>query len=200
MTAPVLMQFQDLPFNGDTFVNEEFIRLRDKFGINKAIETGSCLYSTTEWLGQNFDQVYTVEINPEFASFGVHKVQDMENVHTHIMDSLSFLRYLLPVLRPTDKCLFFLDAHWGQHCPLLDELHEIANIKTGQPPIIVIHDFYTGDEALGYDEYNGQRFDYLWIEPSVKVLEQKLNCTYEHHFNTQAIGAKRGLIYLTPKL
>jgi len=200
MNVPLLMPYQDQPFNGDNYVCQEFLRLKEKYQINLAVETGSCLYSTTLWLAQNFNSVQTVEINKDFASFGQYKIADYPNVRPWICDSVEFLNMLSTLLAPSDKILYFLDAHWNEHCPLLHELAAISKIKTTQPPIIVIHDFYTGDPNLGWDEYDGQDFDYQWIEPSIKNLESSFNCIYEHYYNTQAEGAKRGLIYIIPKL
>jgi len=202
MTAPLLMQYQDLPFNGDTHVANDFLDLKARYGLNVAVETGSCMYTTTSWLGQNFDKVYTVEINEEYAKHGRHKIAEMPNVKATIGDSVDYLNYMARSLSPYDKAIFFLDAHWGQHCPLLQEIEALEKIVTIMPPVIAIHDFYTGDETLGYDEYNGQRFDYEWIKPSVEKLAAALKCSYLHSYNRpnhETPNAMRGVIYLTPK-
>ena len=198
MNPPILMPFQDVPFNGDSFMEKEFVNLRDKFNLNVAVETGSCLYSTTKWLGENFSSVHTIELSEEYSKHGIHKVAGMLNVNTHLGDSVMHLRRLCDVLTQNDRVLFFLDAHWGDNCPLMAELDALANMRLALPPIIAIHDFYTGDEKLGWDEYNGQRFDYAWIEPKVKALEQAFDCHYSHYYNTEAINGMRGVIYLTP--
>ena len=198
MTAPVLMPFQDSPFNADSFMCKEFLKLKEKYNLNVAVETGSCLYSTTEWLGKNFNTVHTVELSEEYSKHGIHKVAEMPNVHAEIGDSVTFLRNLMPKLADSDRALYFLDAHWGDNCPLLAELDALCTSKCAFPPIIAIHDFFTGDEKLGWDVYNGQRFDYEWIEPKVKALETAFNCTYTHYYNTEAENGMRGVIYLVP--
>lgn len=192
------MPFQDLPFNGDSFMEKEFLRLRDKYNLNVAVETGSCLYSTSKWLGDNFKIVHTIELSEEYSKHGIYKVADMPNVNTHLGDSVMHLKRLCDVLTQNDKVIFFLDAHWGENCPLLAELDVLTNMKLALPPIIAIHDFYTKDEKLGWDEYNGQRFDYTWIQPKVQALEQSFDCRYNHFYNTEAINGMRGVIYLTP--
>lgn len=199
---PILMPFQDEPFNGDIHACEEFIRLKEMYQIKYAIETGSCFYSTTQWLADNFEQVFTVEINPEFAKHGKHKIAQKNNVCASMGDSVAFLNEMKgePFAIPDDaKCIYFLDAHWNEHCPLLEELDAIAHIKQA-PPVIVIHDFYTANIELGYDSYNGQDFNWDFIKHAIYVLELEHNCSYEHHYNTEATGAKRGIIYITPKL
>lgn len=198
--TPNLMPFQDLPFNGDNYVCREFLNLKEKYKINVAVETGSCLYSSTSWFADNFDRVYTVEINQEFARHGVHKVSHKSNVHVFIADSVNWLASVLPNhIKPEDQCIYFLDAHWGDHCPLIDEILNLSCISQ-KPPVIVIHDFYTGDESLGYDTYKNQPFTWDWIKSSVDVLEQKFGVKYSHYFNTESEGARRGLVYIVPEI
>lgn len=195
-----LMPFQELPFNGDSFICREFLKLKEQHGLTVAVETGSCLFSTTKWLGDNFHRVHTVEINEEFAKHGRHKVEGMINVFPEIDDSIMFLKKLMTMISSQDRVIYFLDAHWGQHCPLIGELDALKQSPTVLPPVIAIHDWYTGDERLGYDEYNGQRFDYAWIQPKVKELEEQFECTYTHYFNTEAENGMRGVIYLIPNI
>jgi len=194
------MPFQDLPFNGDGHVCREFLRLKEKYRLNTAVETGSCLYSTTKWLGDNFGKVHTIEISEEYSRHGIHKIADMPKVTAHIGDSVEHLIRLSSVLGKKDRAIFFLDAHWGDNCPLLAEMDALTKMRLAIPPVVAIHDFYTGDERFGWDEYNGQRFDYGWIEPKVKALEEAFGCKYEHHYNTEAENGMRGLIYITPLL
>jgi len=198
MQEPVLMPFQNLPFNGDTLVCQEFLKLKAEYNLNTAIETGSCLYSTTEWLGDNFDKVYTVEISEDFAKFGRHKVADKPNVFAFIDDSVVFVKDIVTKLSAADRCIFFLDAHWGNNCPLLAELDAICNIETNFPPIIAIHDFKTDNPELGYDSYNEQPFTIDWILPSISKIEKAVGLSYGYYYNNEAWGAKRGVIYLYP--
>jgi hypothetical protein len=169
------------------------------YEINVAVETGSCMYSTTKWLGDNFQKVLTVEINNDFAKFGRNKISGSMNVFPFIDDSVAWINNTLKnIIYKEDRCIYFLDAHWNEHCPLLEEIEGIANIKQ-QPPIIVIHDFFTGNEEFGYDSYKGQPFTWDWISPSIKALSEKIGVEYKHYFNKEATGAKRGLIYIVPK-
>jgi len=201
MDKPILMQFQDLPFNGDTVIQDEFLKLKKDFNLTTAIETGSCFFSTTKWLSEKFESVYTCEINQEFAKFELENILKKENVFYKNQDSVEFLREILSgIVSEDERCIFFLDAHWNQFCPLLSELLEIANIKTKQPPIITIHDFKTNNEELGYDSYNGQDFTIDWIKPYIEIIENKLMTPYSFYYNEKAEGAKRGIIYLIPKI
>jgi len=199
-----LMPFQDQPFNGDTYICDEFLKLKETFNIDTAIETGSCMYSTTKWLCNNFDEVYTVEINHEYANYGKHKISTFPNCFTSVgVDSVSFINHILSQhIYKTNSTIFFLDAHWGENCPLKDEIKAIANINLQHPPIIAIHDFYTNHpEELGYDIYKGESLSISYIHDELKMLELAYGCSYHYYFNTPAksTGAKRGIIYLTPK-
>lgn len=198
-----LMPFQELPFNGDNFICEEFLKLKIEYEIATAVETGSCLYSTTKWLCSNFDKVFTVEINPQYADYGKHKIQEYNNCSAFVsVDSVDFIKTILPEqIDKTKGTIFFLDAHWGDVCPLLDELSAIADLGLEKPPVIAIHDFQTQSPFLGFDTYRGQSFNYDWIENHIKKIESSYSCQYTFYYNTdeQSAGAKRGIIYLTPK-
>ena len=52
--APFLFENQELPFAGDIHMEGEFLKLRDQFGLDTAVETGTCYGSTTLWLAQHF--------------------------------------------------------------------------------------------------------------------------------------------------
>lgn len=198
--TPKIMNFQEFPFNGDRFIEKTFLKLKKQYNLNVAVETGSCIYSTTKWLGNNFEKVYTVELNNNYAKHGIHKVKNMNNVFTYIGDSVFYIKQLCDIIESKDRAIFFLDAHWYDYCPLLGELDALKGMKLGFPPVIAIHDFYTGDERLGWDTYHGQRYEYAWIEPKIKELENNFDCVYNYFYNKEAESDMRGIIYLIPNL
>ena len=184
--------FEDEPFAGDIIAEYEFIKLKKKFNIKNVVETGSYVFSTTKWLCENFDLVYTYENNEHFYGVGVDKVRTFTNVRAFLEDSISGLQKLKDKL--PEPTIFFLDAHWGEYCPLLDELDVISTLNT--TPIIVIHDFKTNNPDLGFDRYNENDFCLEWIENHIKKIYPN---GFDYYYNTQAVGAKRGIIYITPK-
>lgn len=200
-----LMPFQDEPFNGDTFICEEFLKLKEKYTIEVAVETGSCIYTTTKWLCENFKQVHTVEINQSYADYGKHKVESFDNCKRVVgMDSVQFIdTELSRIIKDEPRtCIFFLDAHWGENCPLKDELLGISRLMLPHPPVIAIHDFKTyHPDVLGFDNYKGNDLSFSYIYDEVKMLEIAYGCDYFHYYNTpeKSTGAKRGIIYLTPQ-
>lgn len=200
---PLLMPFQDQPFNGDTYICEKFLELKEQYDIKTVIETGTCFGVTTKWLAENFEFVFTVEINEEFANFARKRLAGMGNVISIVHDSVLMLKHVNNLINPErqqTRFIFFLDAHWGEHCPLLDEIEAISRIGLKQAPVIAIHDFYTGSEQLGYDSYNGQPFTYDFIKPAVEQVEKVYGIQYVAEYNTieKSAGAKRGIIYLHP--
>lgn len=201
-----LMPFQDEPFNGDTFICEEFLKLKDQYKIDVAIETGSCIYTTTKWLCENFTEVLTVEINQSYANFGKHKIEPFENCKAIVgIDSVGFIATIVKNHLEQDprNCIFFLDAHWGENCPLKDELRAISGLGLKEPPVIAIHDFKTHHEQLlGYDTYKGEALSFDYIYQEIKMLETAYGCCYYHYFNKPetSTGANRGIIYLIPKI
>lgn len=198
----ILMPYQDLPFNGDLHAMKEFINMKEKYGLNVAVETGSCFFSTTKFLAENFEKVLTFEIVPKYYQIGLQKVADMHNVGAFNTDSVSGLKEQLKgVDSLNQRLLFFLDAHWEQNCPLLDELQVIADSVQylRLMPVIVIHDFVVPDHPeLGFDTYNGKSFDFDFIKEKVIAIEKAYGNVFEVKYNSEATGAMRGIIYLIP--
>lgn len=199
-----LMPFQDLPFNGDYFVCEKIIELVNQFKINFVIETGTCLGGTTNWFAEkvvfNFKKVFTIELNEIYQRVAKQFCdENSSNIEFVLGDSSNKIGEILE-LNPKMKdeaILFFLDAHWGNHCPLRDELVQIAN-NCRKAPIIVIHDFVVPNNSeLGYDTYNGQPLDYNYIQDLLPSIYGEDN--FEVSYNSMLMGAKRGVIFITPK-
>lgn len=196
MKEPNLMPFQDQPFNGDKFIEAEFLKLKHRFDIETAVETGTCLGSTTLFLSNNFKTVYTVEINQSYLKIAKQKFISRKNIETILGDSSKVLRGILD--RLNNKTIIFLDAHWEKHCPLKDELKQI--LWSGLRPVIAIHDFHVPLAAtLGYDSYNGQPFTIEWIKGELDSIYGAQS--YEYYYNSEenSGGAKRGIVYITSK-
>jgi hypothetical protein len=190
-----LMPHQYEPFNGDHYVQAEFLKLRDQFKIKTAVETGTCLGSTTLWLSEHFKNVFTSEISEEYLRFALNRFEGKNNIRAFLGDSASALKdCILP--HCGDDTIIFNDAHWGDsYCPLQDELKAIA--ERGIKPIIAIHDFQVPDHPeLGYDCIGAQPFNYEWLKPCFDAIYGENG--YNHYFNSLATEIKRGLIYLVP--
>jgi hypothetical protein len=196
MTQQEYQERNVLGYEGDTFIHNELKKLVDSYKIDLIIETGTYFGYTTKKLAE-LAPVKTIEINKEYfeASSKMLKSIPLIDVESYNGDSPTVLNQILNE-NEYNNVLFFLDAHWGDVCPLLDELHII---RQNQPNniVIVIHDFLVPNRPdLGFDKYKGQAFTFEWIKPHIDGiygLDQ-----YSFHYNTEADGAKRGIIYIYP--
>ncbi len=177
-----------LGYEGDTFIHEEIKGLIKEFGIEVIVETGTYLGATTRRFLEFGIPVYSFEIDPENYSKATTVAKGAK---IYQMDSVDGLKTYLPEIKDK-KILFFLDAHWEKHCPLLDELALIA--QHGIKPVIIIHDFKVPGKDFGFDSYNGQDFEFEWIRPAL----EKIYPQFTYYYNHKANGAKRGVIYIHP--
>ena len=191
---PILMQNQESPLNADIFAQEEFKRLQKHLGLKYAVETGTCLGYTTKFLSEFYEQVRTIEINDEFREIALqNRLSDCSNVFCFKGSSSDLLLGVLSGL--DDSTFIFLDAHWGNHCPLKDELRQIK--ESGIKPVIAIHDFFVPNHPeLGFDEIHGQPFTYEWLKEDIDAVYGEGG--YAYFYNSESEGAKRGIIYIYP--
>ncbi len=178
-------------FNGDSFVLEEFKRLKDAFDLKVCVETGTFMGDTTEVLAEIFPEVHTIEINKTYLAQAEAKVGDKSNVNMHEGSSPEKIKEIIAE-GWNPGILFFLDAHWYDYCPLLDELLAIADKKI--KPVIAIHDFKVPGKDFGFDSYKGQDYDFDWIKPSLDKIYGADG--YSYYYNTESEGSMRGIIYI----
>lgn len=179
-------------FNRDNHLHDKFVQLIKDNAIEVVIETGTYHGRSTRAFADMGVIVHSVDSNSSYLAEARNYIGNMPNVMLHHGNSPDFLRVILPTLKDKNV-LMFLDAHWEHHCPLIDELEIIA--KSGVKPIIAIHDFKVPDKDFGFDVYHGQPFEWSWIEPSVKKIYDK----FTHYYNTEAAGARRGVVFIEPK-
>jgi hypothetical protein len=190
-----------LGFEGDIHVLPIIQKLATKHNIKAVIETGTFYGNTTARFTELGLPVYTIESQPlQFkAAYDNLKakgfdVDQWDKGTIHLIQAHSH-NCLNEVIKSTgvDSILFYLDAHWESHLPLLDELKHIA--ASGVKAVIVIHDFYVPEKDFGFDTYYGQRLDFQFIEPCLSAIYPK---GYNYFYNTVAEGHKRGLIFIEP--
>jgi hypothetical protein len=201
MDIPVLMPYQMSPMNGDHLITDEMLRLKDLLGLKVAIETGTCFGSTTLWMARNFPFAITIESNQQYQDVAKERAKNdsIGNIVFFLGQSETVLPHVLQSRSIGDDALFLLDAHWGDQCPLLDELYAIAVHKI--KPAIVIHDMKNpNDDRFGFDKYNGQEFTFEWVKKYLDVIYGPDG--YTHYFNTgfKKESAQRGVLFIHPKL
>lgn len=191
-----------LGFEGDPHVLPVLKKLAKKHKAKAVIETGTFFGNSTVKFTELGVPVITIESqskqfsaaysNLKKRGFDVEKYQDSSiwMVHAHSQDVLG------EVIKNTgaDTILFYLDAHWESHLPLLNELEHIAN--SGVKAVIAIHDFQVPNTDFGFDVYHGQPLNYEFIKDKLRAIYPK---GYNYFYNTVAEGHKRGLIFVEPK-
>ena len=199
MNADYLKQ-NALGFEGDTFAKQKFQQLCEQFKIHTIYETGTYMGGTTKQLATMAKQVHSIEINEANCNKAKLNLQAVDNVNLHFGSSETILDNLLSAINPkapTKNNIFcFLDAHWNEYNPLLDELAVIAKHKL--KPVIAIHDFKVpNNSTLGFDTYGKIVYEWSWIASSIDAIYGKDKYVIE--YNSEATGAKRGIIYIYPK-
>lgn len=191
---------QILAFNGDTLLQQEFLKLKQRFAIDTIIETGTHVGYTTAVLAEHYNAVHTIETKQEYFDRAKAYCQDkpgFSKINFCFGSSVEWLPRLLATLPSSKRIQVYLDGHWeGEPTPLLKELAAIA--ASGHKPVLMIHDFVVpGHPELGFDTYDGQPYTYEWIKPA---LEQIYGKSYVHYFNIKAdpASAKRGCIFILP--
>ena len=187
------------PFNRDAFLHAEVARLVGRWQVGVAFETGTFRGHTTIALSLLCELTYTAEINEESYDRAAELFElayERGDIIADLGTSPEIIRASIPEITGL-RVLFYLDAHWEDYWPLLDELKVIAELSA-PPPVIVIHDFKVPDRPdLGFDSYGDQDLDYDYIRQSLTQIYGENG--YDFHFNRVAIGAHRGVIFIEPK-
>jgi hypothetical protein len=105
-------------------------RLRDRLGLDRAVETGTFQGATTRKLAGLFPSVVTIEISAELHARAARELADLPHVSPLQGNSIERLGELEGG-RPT---LYYLDGHWSggetggaeDECPVLRELAAIG--------------------------------------------------------------------------
>jgi hypothetical protein len=137
-------------------------------------------------------EVVSIEIEPE-----LEEIWHLVNVRLFIGDSGELLGDMLPMLRWGEPFLFYLDAHWKEHSPLLEELEGIAAAELFRKPVIAIHDFYNPlHPEYGYDRWDIGTYRLELVAGAFVKIYGKDG--WRHWYNEEAGGSKRGIIYVEP--
>lgn len=182
-------------FEGDTFIGPELKKLAAAYKVDCIVETGTYYGYSTLKLHDIVPNVVTIESDHE-PQKAASALFEGKNIWTILAHSQNCLGEVIDNMKKkgAKSFMFFLDAHWEDHCPLMDELKHIA--EAGIKPVIAIHDFRVPGKDFGFDTYQGQPYEFTWIESQLQAIYgDKL----AYHYNEEADGHKRGIIYIYPK-
>ena len=186
--------------NDESSFNQQVIRRGTTTRILSAmkpsviVETGTFLGNTTGYLAKFGVPVVSSEISAPLFFAAKQRLSDLSNISLRLCDSRELLRQLISEGVNSLPTFFYLDAHWLDDLPLLDEI-ETINENWGSY-IILIDDFkVANDPGYGYDNYGGKKIlNYSYIK---RYIEGKpIGVFFPHTPSSQETGAKRGYVFL----
>ena len=127
-------------FHGDRCYQQLVRSICSHFPITSFVETGTYLGDTTEYMANTITlPIYTSEVNEKFFQFAAERLKRYENVRASLASSEQVVRQAIEQNLLGPMPFFYLDAHWYDYWPLLDEIELIAS----RVPrcIVVIDDF-----------------------------------------------------------
>ncbi len=167
--------------------------LLSQYKIPTAVETGTLYGDTTALLAGKFTQVHTVEIIEENYQIAKNRLADSPHVHCYLGSSTAVLHEILPKLH--EPIFFYLDAHWYQYWPLLDELEQISHTHRDNC-IVVIDDIKVpGFPGIDYDRYGAAECSYEYTSHLLK----KIFSEYTLHYYIQQGPNPRAKLIVIPK-
>jgi predicted O-methyltransferase YrrM len=184
-------------FNNDSVVSDTVVQLVKDLKIDCIVETGTFRGTTTAFLSETFPEIdiYTIEVDFKTYLEAGKNLESYKNIKLLSGSSEKVLEALLPQLKDK-RILFYLDAHWEEYWPLLDEFEAIR--KTAKDNCcIVIDDFKVPFRQFQHDNYKNQPLD-------IDYIEQKMNEVYTtpfYFFNDRTTRVPRavGKIYIVPE-
>ncbi len=165
-----------------------------------AIETGTYFGHTTGYLASALHvPVHSCEISPRYHHVARRLLRDLPGIHLHCEDARFFLDNLSRHLPTTsDPVFFYLDAHWYEDLPLVEEVELIA--ARWQNFVAMIDDFEVpGDPEYGYDSYGGRDLNMELLSPA--LAGANLQAFFPALPASRETGSKRGCaIIVSPSL
>jgi predicted O-methyltransferase YrrM len=181
-------------FNHSPELSSFFHFLSHYHHTNVAIETGTFEGFTTRFFTLNFDEVHTIEISEENYKKGEKLLEDCSNVHRYLGNSPDVLKQILPPLK--DQRIFcYLDAHWNEYWPLLDEIKEIGKTHHDNCIIVIDDVKVPGRSDIPFDSYNNQPCSYEYVKNQL----QSVFTEYDYHYVIPRNPEMRAKLVTYPK-
>lgn len=187
------------PFNNQAIRTKIFRSIIENLDIDLIAETGTKWGATTAFLAKSFDgPVFSSELLRESFLIASERLKHYQNVKIYQLDSRLFLKTLFETEVERVTCpLFYLDAHWYDDLPLLDEVNLIS--EQFDNFIILVDDFKVpNDPGYGFDDYGDSNVLHLPYLSSA-VDKHSLDVFFPSIPSSQETGAKRGCCVLTRK-
>jgi len=128
---------------------------------------------------EDFDRVYSIELNPMLHAAAVLRFRGDERVTILCGDSAK----VLATLEIKEPVCFYLDAHWSGRgpqtpLPLLDELRAIA--RRPYTDVVIVDDMrLMGKQSIDGDDLDYPKSLYDWREASFQAIAEACPGDYE---------------------
>lgn len=199
----------------DAVAIEAARNLVDRYKIKTVFETGSYYGRGTLFFSELVPTVVSVDVDEHYWNLSACTVRSRGNrFETNQPGARTFygngklivlchgnspqvLASMLALKCFEQPFLFYLDAHWNDYWPLLDEIRTIACAGVPQS-VIIVHDIQVPGTDFGYDTYKGQPLSLEYVKP--ELLKVNPNFRFEFNKKVRIIepAQPRGILYVTP--
>jgi hypothetical protein len=182
------------PFNGQRRRVEAVAGMFEAVPFATIIETGTYRALTTMHLRSlSTAPIATVEVNKRYFDYSKRRLRKFDGVHQFLGHSPEVLRKLRgDAAWQGQPCFFYLDAHWLDDLPLLDELHEVR--QGWSDFAALIDDFRVdGDDGYQFDDYGAGKTLELALLAGVIELAG-LSVFWPAANSANETGARRGWV------
>lgn len=156
-------------FNYAPEITPFLAKLKKEHSIDTVVETGTSYGGSTVVFSLLFDEVHTIEVIPEAFDKAKKNLSRCSNVQPYLGHSTAVLPELCEKLQ-SKRVLFYLDAHWYEDFPLLEEIKIISKTHRDRC-ILVIDDFKVpGRSDVDYDQYPRGECSFEYIESALGDL------------------------------
>jgi len=130
--------------------------LKNFFQISTFVESGTFYGNTTATAAAIFDEVFSIELFPDFYNQALKRFRNYNNVVIKLGDSGEIINKLLPLINK--RILFYLDGHYNggatgkgeKNTPILEELAAIRN--SGKVDSLILIDDLCDFQKSAYPE------------------------------------------------
>jgi hypothetical protein len=185
------------PAFSDIELQEKTTYLVKKYNIVKIYETGTYKGESAYILSNMFPNVKVYSYEIDSRNYDTAKIKNANKTNVTLRKISSPEGLKMDLVEGENNVLFFLDAHWYDYWPLLDELGVIISKKI--KPCVLIHDFYVPDEKgnakFQFDSYLGHPLNFEYIRKQIELIYES---NYDY-FYSKNVTINSGIIYIHPK-
>lgn len=168
--------------------------LQQEYNLKVAVETGTWKGESTALFALLFSEVHTIEVLDSHYKIATENLAQFSNTHCHFGSSPETLNRILPALAG-QPALFYLDAHWNEYWPLLDELDAISKTHKDNCVVVIDDIKVPGRPEIPYDSYGKSECSYEYVQEQLS----KIFTEYTVHYLVPRHVVARAKMVVIPK-